>query len=496
MEKGPFASSACARANASVSSQMIAAALDPNTAGDGWDRPRYAHGMSQSPNVVVFFTDQQRWDASGLHGNPLELMPNFDRLASGGTHGRYSFTCQPVCGPARACFQTGQYATTTGAWHNGKTLPANTPTLAECFEAAGYRTGYIGKWHLGSKDHGPVPPAERGGYRDWLAANILEFTSDAYRTTLYDEDGSPVELPGYRVDAVADAAIRYLHRRAAESDPFFLFVSFIEPHHQNHVDDYPPPVGYRARYAGRWTPPDLASLPSFNAHEGTAVGGSAQKHLGGYWGMVKRLDEALGRLQEALISLGIDDETIVLFTSDHGCHFKTRNGEYKRSGHESSIRVPTGLWGPGFDGGGDLSQLVSLIDLPPTLLDAAGIEAPSTMQGRSILPLTRGEARGWPAEIFAQTSEAGIDRVVRTHRWKYIVASDPADQDGAGGASRYAEAFLYDLEHDPYELTNLVTSRAHAEVRGAMRERLLRRMREAGEAEPEIVPPRADPNGG
>ena len=93
------------------------------------------------PNVIVFFTDQQRWDTSGLHGNPLDLMPNFDRIAQRGTHARYSFTCQPVCGPARSCLQTGMYATTTGCFRNGIPLPPGSKTLAHYFKDSGYQTG-------------------------------------------------------------------------------------------------------------------------------------------------------------------------------------------------------------------------------------------------------------------------------------------------------------------------------------------------------------------
>jgi len=137
----------------------------------------------QQPNVVVFFTDQQRWDCSSLHGNPLDLMPNFDRVARRGTHVANSFTCAPVCGPARACLQTGTYITRNGAVRNGCPLPDHLPTLAQCFNDAGYRTGYIGKWHLAEPDGhadendkpGPVAEHARGGYRDWLATDILEF---------------------------------------------------------------------------------------------------------------------------------------------------------------------------------------------------------------------------------------------------------------------------------------------------------------------------------
>jgi arylsulfatase A-like enzyme len=363
------------------------------------------------------------------------------------------------------------YATTTGCYRNGIPLGEDAVTLAHHFREAGYRTGYIGKWHLAGED--PVPEAQRGGYGDWLAANILEFVSDAYDTVLYDNGNLPVKLPGYRVDALTDAAIRYLDSH--QDKPFYLFVSFLEPHHQNHRDDYPAPDGYDERYRGRWCPPDLAAL-----------GGSAQQHLAGYYGMVKRLDEALGRLLDALKSLALTKNTVVLFTSDHGCHFKTRNGEYKRSCHESSIRVPTALQGPGFDGGGRLQELVSLVDLPPTLLHAAGLAVPREMQGRSVLPLLRGDKAGWPEEVFIQISESQLGRAVRTRRWKYSVAAPDKDGWQDPAAEHYAEAFLYDLEADPYELTNLIGLESHKKVAEVMSARLLRRMVEAGEVEPSI----------
>ncbi len=457
----------------------------------------------RKPNVIVFFTDQQRHDASGLHGNPLGLMPHFDRLAREGTHVAHSFTCQPVCGPARACLQTGTYATTNGSWRNGIGLtPGKLPTLAECFNQAGYRTGYIGKWHLAGArgrpdgpegERGPVLESHRGGYQDWLAAEALEFSVHEYKTILYDNDNQPHRLPGYRSDALTDATIRYIDSH--QDQPFFLMTSYIEPHHQNHVDDYPPPVGYREMYTGKWTPPDLAALPAYNKGD-HRTGGTTQAHLGGYWGMIKRLDENLGRIVDALISLDMLDNTIILFTSDHACHFKTRNSEYKRSCHDSSIRVPTMFHGPGFMGGGQLPQLVNLVDLPATLLDACDIEAPASFQGRSILPLLRRDTEAleqWPSEVFVQISESHTGRAVRTHRWKYEVVAE--DDDGAGGATTYREDLLYDLKYDPHELTNLIDRDSHTPVRRAMRERLLRRMAEIGEAEPTIVEAQTHPAG-
>jgi arylsulfatase A-like enzyme len=435
------------------------------------------------PNVIVFFTDQQRHDTTGVHGCPLDLTPNFDRMAREGTDIYHSYTCQPVCGAARSVLQTGQYATQTTCYRNGIPLPPDKKTLAHYFNDAGYRTGYIGKWHLASGETGPVQPEQRGGYEYWLAANALEMTSDAYDCVVYDNDGNAVKLPGYRVDALTDAAIRYVNEHRDE--PFFLFVSFLEPHHQNHRDDYPAPDGYAERYAGRWTPPDLAAL-----------GGSSSQHLAGYFGMVKRLDEALGRLRDALTSLSLEENTIILYTADHACHFKTRNPEYKRSCHDASLRVPTAFCGPGFGGGGRVNELVSLIDLPPTLLDAASIPVPDTMQGRSLLPLLRRDrtaTEAWPGEVFVQISESQVGRCLRTHRWKYSVSAPDKHGWRDSGSDRYVEEFLYDLRADPYELTNLVRHTSHAEVRAHLRERLIARMTEAGEAAPTVEPADGDP---
>jgi arylsulfatase A-like enzyme len=412
----------------------------------------------KKPNVIVFFTDQQRHDTTGIHGNPLDLTPNFDRMAKKGTHLEHSFTCQPVCGPARSCLQTGLYATTTGCYTNGIPLPEGTNTLAHYFKDAGYQTGYIGKWHLASEE--PVTEPKRGGYDHWLGSELFEFTSDAYDTVLYDNQNNPVKLPGYRVDAMTDAAIRHIDSQ--KDDPFFLFISYLEPHHQNHSDNYPAPDVYLDQNIGRWTPPDLESLV-----------GSSPQHLPGYYGMVKRLDEALGRIMDALKSLNLDEDTIILFTSDHGNHFKTRNDEYKRSPHESSIRVPSAFSGSIFKGGGTISELISLIDLPPTLLDACGIPVPEQMEGHSILPLLKREAIDWAEEVFIQVSESQIGRAIRTNRWKYAVDAKDESNAKAAGSDHYEELFLYDLQADPYELTNLAGMETYRSIADQLKEILI-----------------------
>ena len=463
---------------ASALSGSLAKAANPNAPVDEKEKTKMK--IQGQPNVIVFFTDQQRWDTTGVHGNPMGLTPNFDRMAMEGTHLYNSFSCQPVCSPARACLQTGLYATEAGVFRNCNTndggsmqsgntlktitLPSDARTLAHYFGEAGYDTGYIGKWHLANID--PVPKNQRGGYKYWLGANHLEHKSKPYDATLYGNDGKQVKLPGYRVDAMTDAAIRYIDE--CKNNPFYLFLSYIEPH-----DPYVAPDGYRERCMDGWIPPDLAAL-----------GGNTQRDLWNYYGMVKRIDESLGRIQDALKSLDLTRKTIILFTSDHGCHFATRNGEHKRSCHESSIRVPTAIQGPGFDSGGNIRQLVSTVDLPATLLDAAGIAVPKHMQGHSILPLLKGDTDKWPKEVLIQISESQVGRAIRTDRWKYSVVAPNKDGYRDSGARNYVEEFLYDLDADPYELSNLIGS--HRGIASEMRKRLIRRMIEAGEKKPNI----------
>ena len=440
--------------------------------------PARSAASARRPNILVFLTDQQRWDTTGLHGNPLGLTPALDRLAADGVSVERSFTCQPVCAPSRASLQTGQYPTATGVFRNGLRLSRDTPTMARAFRDAGYATGYIGKWHLaGDQTAGPVPEEDRAGYEYWLAANLLEFTSDAYETTLYDGSGAAHHFDGYRADALGTAAIDFIDRDRNRESPFFLFLSFLEPHHQNSRDDYPAPTGYRDRYANPWVPSDLAALG----------GGSWGEHLPGYYGMVRRLDEVLARIVSALEARGELDDTVILFTSDHGCHFKTRNDEYKRSLHDASIRVPTVLRGPGMPAGTKLRQLISHVDLPPTLLDAAGIPVPSQMHGRSLLPLLHGDDAGWPEEVLIQISETEVGRALRTDRWKYGVTAPGMDAWDNARAGQYRDAYLYDLQSDPDELTNLVDDPAGQVVLPELRQRLVQRIVASGEPRPTIT---------
>jgi len=421
------------------------------------------------PNVIVFFTDQQRWDTLGVAGNPVGLTPNLDHMAERGCMFEVACATNPVCAPSRSAILTGRYPTDTGVYRNGIPLSRDVPTMARGFQDAGYCTGYIGKWHL--SDENPVPAEERADFDFWLASNLLEFTSDAYRTILYDNDGDPVELPGYRADAITDAAIRFVADNVGR--PFFLFVSLLEPHHQNELDNYQAPEVYRDRFSGAWLPPDLQQLT-----------GTAPQHIGGYYGQVKRLDECMGRIRDALLSLELTASTIVAYTSDHGSHFKTRNDEYKRSCHDSSIRVPLVIEGPGLPGGRRISQPVSTVDLAPTLLEAAGVAVPPQTQGRSLVRFLSGTPED--QAILVQVSETETGRAIRTRQWKYHVIAP--QNEGTESANCYREQSLYDLSADPYELDNLIDSAAHGAVIEELRKQLTERIHSIERCDVAIVP--------
>lgn len=434
---------------------------------------------TKRPNIVIFFTDQQRWDTLGCYGGPMGLTPNLDRFAASGVRFEHACTNQPVCAPARGVLQTGKYATTTGVINNGLVLKDNEQTLAHHFGANGYQTAYVGKWHLGGSNAGPVPPPRRGGYEWWAASDILEFTSTPFEGHVFDGNGQPVHFSDYRVDGVAGIGMRFLAERD-RSRPFFLTLSFVEPHHQNSLDAFVAPKGYADRYRNSFhIPPDLAPFP-----------GDWRSQLADYYGIVSRIDEVFGRFMAELKAQGIDRDTIVIFTSDHGCHFRTRNSEYKRSCHDSSIRIPMIFSGPGFSTPRVVPEQVSLVDVAPTLLEAAGIAPSAAMQGRSFLPLANGRNAGWRDEVLVHISESELGRAIRTPQWKYSVYDPNSKHAGVPHSVHYAERYLYDLRADPAELVNLIGRPQYANVVRGLRARLLERVAEIGEPAARIEPAR------
>ena len=455
-------------------------------------------GSANRPNILLVISDQYRWDFIHAHGqNPTDFTPNLDAMVRRGTTFENAFSNQPLCSPARSCLFTGQYATTTGIWKltgPGIGLPSDAVTLATLLSSAGYSTNYIGKWHLmevnNSRDRGYVPPEKRCGFRDlWQASNVLELTSHPYHGTMWDGDGTPMKFDGiYRVDYLTDLAVKFLRQK--HDKPFFLVLSQLEPHQQNDLNGFAPPKGYAEKFSNPFAPPDVRPFP-----------GDWPFQLANYYGDCKSIDESMGKIFQTLREQNLEDNTIVIFLSDHGCHFRTRNAEYKRSPHDSSTHIPLVIQGPGFNGGRKISGMVSLVDIAPAILDMVGLPVPSAMQGRSFLPLVNDPNAGatWRNEVFIQTSESEIARAIRTPEWTYVALAPDANPGKVGGSMNYRDYQLYNNTTDPAQVVNLAGradpprllhyggGKSMREITKGLRERLLARMVEAGEPEPQIA---------
>ena len=432
-------------------------------------------------NIIFYFTDQQRWDTCGCFGQPLDITPNLDQLAREGVKFDNAFSPQPVCGPCRALFQTGKYPTETGCFRNNIMLPAGVKTLGQYIEEAGYETAYIGKWHLASDgelekpptiDHTvtPIPRELRGGYTGfWRAADVLEFTSHGYDGFVFDENNRRIDFKGYRADCINDMALEFLDGYTGEK-PFFMTISQIEPHHQNDRKHYEGPEGSKERFRDFILPEDLKAL-----------GGNAAEEYPDYLGQCASLDENLGRLVAKLKEKGLYENTVILFASDHGSHFLTRNrddhlngyDDYKRSCHDACLHVPLVIAGGPYRGGRAVEELVSTASLPKTILALAGVDVGDAMIGENLLDVVEKKADNRPNEIFAQISESRVGRCIRTARYTYSVYAPGVNGGAAAASDLYADDFLYDMEQDPHQLNNVVADPAYAQVKAALRERLL-----------------------
>ena len=432
-------------------------------------------------NIIFYFTDQQRWDTCGCFGQPLDITPNLDALARDGVKFDNAFSPQPVCGPCRALFQTGKYPTETGCFRNNIMLPAGVKTLGQYIEEAGYETAYIGKWHLASDGELEKPPAIdhtvtaiprelRGGYTGfWRAADVLEFTSHGYDGFVFDENDKRVDFKGYRADCINDMALEFLDGYTGEK-PFFMTVSQIEPHHQNDRRHYEGPEGSKERFKDFVLPEDLKAL-----------GGNAAEEYPDYLGQCASLDENLGRLVAKLKEKGLYENTVIIFASDHGSHFLTRNrdehrngyDDYKRSCHDACLHVPLVIAGGPYRGGRAVEELVSTASLPKTILALAGVDVGDAMIGENLLDVVEKKADNRPNEIFAQISESRVGRCIRTARYTYSVYAPGVNGGAAAASDRYADDFLYDMDQDPHQLNNVVADPAYAQVKAELRKRLL-----------------------
>ena len=419
---------------------------------------------TERPNLLLLVTDDQRWDALGAEGNPHIETPHLDRLAARGVRFTESFVTTSICAINRACLLTGQYASRHGI-HDFAA-----PLLPEQFAASfparlradGYRTGFVGKWGLG----GPLPGGQYDFWRGYAGQGN------------YFEADDPTHL----TDRLTDAALEFLDG-CSPRQPFCLQVSFKAPHVQDRAPrPFQPAARYESRYAEVVLPEpitadaDFAALPEFlQTSEGRvrwqtrfATSEMYQQSVKDYYRLMTGVDDAVAAILGRLAARGLDEQTVVVFTSDNGFFL----GEYGLAGkwlmYEESIRVPLVVVDPRLPverRGTTCDRVVLTIDVAPTLLELAGSAIPGAMQGQSLVPLVDGDETPWRDGFFYEHrfvhARIPPSEGYRLGRWKYVRylhESPPPEQ-------------LFDLESEAGERVNRVDDPQLATVLAELRER-------------------------
>jgi len=454
------------------------------------------------PNVLVIMQDQLRYD---LVAGDLCATPNLDRLRAEGRSFTNAYTPTAMCGPARSSLLTGRYPHGHGVLNNvsgaeaiNRNLPHDVPTVAEMLSSAGYRTGFVGKWHVGVEDQADArgfgdvrlddtqtwnfapDPADRTGaeYVQWARSFPLD-SPETFHTCppaphprladrfprrpvpLYSQEVVPDEvLPA---KGVLDHSIELLAKYAGGDVPFFLIASFLEPHW---------PYILPEKYATMYDPADIPPWPNFADDYTGKPGANAalREHFGvteltwddwapivaHYLGMVTFVDDLVGRLLDTLDELGLAGNTVVLATADHG-DMAGSHGLFNKGPvmYEEAYRIPFIWRGKGVTAG-ESDAFTGLIDVCPTVLDMAGVAAPDGMHGRSLGAVLTGDEAGWRDAIMCEFhgDEFGLysQRMIRKGPHKLIYNSHDVRE-------------LYDLDADPAELHNLAYEPSHRQLR-------------------------------
>lgn len=420
----------------------------------------------QQPNILFVFADQWRRQAFGYTGDPNVKTPNIDRFAAESVNFDNAVSGCPVCTPYRASLMTGVYPNKHKLMVNDQCLYEryDGPFLAECLRDGGYNTAYIGKWHIDGKGRNAfVPPERRLGF-DWWKG--FECTHD-YRESPYyfGDDQRPHMWEGYDADSQTDEACRYLREEVSE-EPFALFLSWGPPHN---------PFGTAPEeFEAMYNPADIEL--SSNVPEETAE--QARKELAGYYAHCSALDADFGKLMATLSETGLDKDTIVIFTSDHGDMLGSQGAFRKQRPWAESARVPflvrhTQITEPRVE-----HTPIDAPDMMPTLLSLAGLSVPDSVQGLDFSrTITEGEPCGIEHALLALYSPF--------HEWWY-------NNGGRALRGLHDERYtyvrtldgpwlLYDNHDDPQQMNNLIDNPDCAEQVKALDSALTERLKAVGD---------------
>ena len=443
----------------------------------GFARAATARPHGKQPNIVFVIADDERWDMMGCSGNKVLKTPHRDRLASEGLRFENAFTTSAVCSPSRGSFLTGKHVHQCGTEpiiHMNYTFHRSERPFPAQLHDVGYRTAHFGKWHLGEGDK------KKPGYDYWAGYYALIHFFDPVLTI----NGEPKQFEGYSDFVVADLASDYIREVAKKDQPFCVYVAFCAPHYDfsypenlEHVldgveIDYPPSVDEDVTKSGKPkciqnSPLRFAALHKSGANPDPRSD-TLDKMVRRYMRSSLSLDESVGRIMKALDDAGVAEDTILIYTSDHGHMLGEHGLAAKHLAYEESVRVPLLVRYPRMVKPGSVrDDIVANIDVAPTILDLCGAPIPADVAGHSMRPLLEAGSNpvaDW-ADDYAFLHETCV--AVRTHTHKII--HYPND-----------EWELYDLENDPYEITNLYGNAAYASVQSDMEKCLDKYIRETG----------------
>lgn len=458
--------------------------------------------MSRRPNILLITADQMRWDALGCMGNPVIRTPNLDALAARGVLFRNAFTPNPICVPARASIMTGnQPPVCTGSKKNSGRIRDGQPLLPERLKTAGYRTYALGKLHfvpysapgeprlvhgfehVELTESGRIlaqfdPRGEREGLEDYIDyLKSVGYGGYSRAHGIGNNDVRPCRTPlpqEHTVDHwVADRTLAQLarHRRECPERPFFIWMSTPKPH-----SPYDPPDPYDKLYDPRVIPPpfgDESLLDQKNPHIESIRVRHAQESLSPearrvikayYYGCITWMDAMIGRVLDQLERDGLRDNTLVLFTADHGDLMGDFGAWFKSNHLNGSVRIPFVAAGPGVARGAVCDALVGLEDILPTFTAAAGVSAGQPVQGLDLSTVLRAGAGAVRDVYYSSTLEGdSSSAMICDGAWKYVYSAGNATEE------------LYDQRHDPGELVNRALEPDHRDRREAMRACLIER---------------------
>jgi len=454
----------------SKSSQLLAAGalMDGSAAADA--------PAKYQPNVIWLIADQWRAQAIGINGDPNVHTPNIDRLASSGINFEQARSGFPLCCPFRGSMLTSRYPHHMVPGHEYQ-LPQTQETIAGIFNAAGYHTGYFGKWHLdgfheatGRAAMHIIPPERRGGFTDWVGYENNNSPWDSWVHGGVGKDAFHYRLPGYETDALTDLFIKHLKQRAEEKidgtpKPFFAVLSVQPPH-----DPYIAPAKYMEKYNAE----QLKLRP--NVPPVASIEEQSRQELAGYYAQIENLDWNIGRIIQTLSEQGLTGNTHIMIFADHGDMHGSHGQFRKTNPYEEAVRIPMIISGEVsfYDQRrtGRPQTLFSAEDIAPTTLGLCGLSAPSWMEGHD-LSGHRLAFRPRPVEPdsvylqlvvptgHADSVDTAYRGLVTRDGWKYVCFENQS-------------WLMFNLNEDPYEMVNVAQNTAYNE----QRKKLIARLRQ------------------